>query len=746
MKKILPMVLCTALLMTMSGCSDKESSGSEAQDKKSPASNSEAISSYNKTSLKKQAYDILDSLSDDARVNDFIRAYDILENLPSEKDAFLSELKKVQDIAAKYDIELHYLDYLLTPYNSLDNSDDDMYSYLAAGSDERKSDIRDLIEKLVYPAISDAYGESAEHLPNIDIDSVRSSINKSGFTELYKTDENYDTITEEWKNPSDHAFGTWEVEYYSNDYVKSVTIPLVHADNPLNDDDFYALFESSLDEQKKQASPRFENMVRKFEGFCYGADILNSLLSNEELDVLDSFITSLDAESIWENDMLHYVDAGVYYTNAAVNARYGGKNIYFNFNPNNISMEITCTNHNNEAAQKYYTVLCGLLNLSDVEYSSYQSYLSGDETESDTAPEWSIDLAVVESQYTESYYYDMGCKYLDSNQYLDAMDSFSHNLNYLDSEEKYKEANYLYGEELLDTGDPKGAADYFLCAGDYKDASTRVQQYYFENAEKLFNEQDYLTAAEAYSFADTYSDADTKILECYYCYGVQQMDMNNSTDAVTYLSKCRGYKNTDEILLSYYYLDASNAVDTLLYSFSQDSFTADIDASYKDAKSKLELCEGYRDSKDLLKVVETLYYVWKETPSATNHVASLNSMTTSYSGNIVQITRENFVSGTSCTLSLSYNIMDNTFEANITNMFNLSARESDAQTVISGLLVLFSEIDDTSDFDMAFSDISNWLISDKEESFSMHYSDYNISVQTKSERTYYIDCKISVSK
>lgn len=66
-------------------------------------SEEEIVSSYssdtnevsNKMQLKKNAYAVLDTLSDDERVSDYITAVDILENLPKTKDSFLNELKKV---------------------------------------------------------------------------------------------------------------------------------------------------------------------------------------------------------------------------------------------------------------------------------------------------------------------------------------------------------------------------------------------------------------------------------------------------------------------------------------------------------------------------------------------------------------------------------------------------------------------------------------------------------------------------
>lgn len=280
----------------------------------------------------------------------------------------------------------------------------------------------------------------------------------------------------------------------------------------------------------------------------------------------------------------------------------------------------------------------------------------------------------------------------------------------------------------------------------YSDADTRVQRYYYEAGEALLKSGEYLSAVDKYSLAGNYSDAPTKILECYYQYGNKQLSLNYITEATTYLSKCRGYKDTDDILLGYYYGEATKAVKVLMDAFPAKTFTATVDNAYKDAKNKLVLCEGYKDSSTLLTIVEKLYYVWTEMQFESNWEASLYEMTASYSGDVISITKSNFMSGTSCTLSMTHNVKNNTFSADITHMFNLSAREYDVRKVVSAMLVLFTDIENTTDFDTKFSNKSNWTISGDNESFTMSYGGYNISVQTKPEAYGYIDCSISVTK
>jgi len=350
------------------------------------------------------------------------------------------------------------------------------------------------------------------------------------------------------------------------------------------------------------------------------------------------------------------------------------------------------------------------------------------------------------SEKMQKYYYQKGIDYLASKQYLNAAEAFGQILAYSDASTKYKEANYLYGVQLLEQGNVESSREYFYNASGYSDADTRIQRYYYEGGETLFTSKEYLSAVEKYKLAGNYSDAQTKIKECYYQYGNKQLSLNYISEATKYLSMCRGYKDTDDILLGYYYGEATKAVKVLMDAFPANTFTATVDNAYKDAKNKLVLCEGYKDSANLLEIVEKLYFVWTEMQFESNFEASLYQMTASYSGTNISITKSNFMSGTSCLLSMTHNISNNTFSADITHMFNRSAREYDVRKVISAMLILFTDIKDTTDFDTKFSNASNWTASGENESFSMSYGGYHISVKSQPEDYGYIDCKIVVSK
>lgn len=363
-------------------------------------SEEEIVSSYssdtnevsNKMQLKKNAYAVLDTLSDDERVSDYITAVDILENLPKTKDSFLNELKKVQKITDKYNIELHYMDYFLSPSNSLDNSNDDLYEYISSTSKARKDDLEKLTEGLIYPAIFEAYGENAQHIKNIDIDKVHKCFSDNGYTELSSYNETVYGITEEWAKPYSDGNDLMEVRYYTNGLVENVTIPLIFSDEQLDSTELMSLFDLSPDDQKSFEEKRFEKMAQDFTDYTYGKDILYNIFSEDDLTMMKNYISSLNEKNIWENDILGTENRSVW-LNATLPSRISDKDIALRFSTNKINLYISGINIYNEFTYKYYTVYCGMLSKYDDVYSLYSSFLDEDETRNNETPALYIDMS-----------------------------------------------------------------------------------------------------------------------------------------------------------------------------------------------------------------------------------------------------------------------------------------------------------------------------------------------------------------
>ncbi|MBQ8351764.1 MAG: hypothetical protein IJY20_06955 [Clostridia bacterium] len=337
--------------------------------------------------------------------------------------------------------------------------------------------------------------------------------------------------------------------------------------------------------------------------------------------------------------------------------------------------------------------------------------------------------------------YKQGELYMNNKQYLDAVICFESAANYVGAAEKYQEACYLYADQQLLIGSTETAAIYFSKIQDYKDAAVRIVRYHYEKGTDYFSSKEYIIAAEHFVLAETYSDACTMVSECYYCYGKQQFELNYISVAIEYLSKCRGYKDTDDILLGYYYGEAQKAYALLLTAYSGKGNSSVRDA-YEDAIDILVLCEGYEDSTTLIKIVEKTYYVWQEMQFQSNYAATLYNMIVSCSGSIISIEKSGFLGGYD-NLSLTYNLSNNTFSAELTNVLGRTFRD---ERVICALITLFTDIKDVTDLKNQLSKQNSWIASNEGESFSIKYGGYNIVIQTMKAGYGHVDCIIKVEK
>ena len=266
---------------------------------------------------------------------------------------------------------------------------------------------------------------------------------------------------------------------------------------------------------------------------------------------------------------------------------------------------------------------------------------------------------------------------------------------------------------------------------------------YYKLGKDSHSSKQYLEAVEHFKKAGDYSDSSTMILDCYYQYGKSQMDLQYTSEGTKYLSMCRGYKDTDEILLSFYYSQATVAYNTLIQDF--DTY-GDHSSAYQDAKQKLLLCEGYKDSTTMMRVAESVYTACKEMDSVSGWEASLNGMTVSANGNNVSITKEAFMGGGGGDMVLSTNVAQKTFSATISHIFAPNMRNYSEIKVIEALLLLFTDINNTADLTAKLQSESNWTINETTETFSTSYGGYSVSIQVSEADWGYVDCKIKAEK
>lgn len=343
-------------------------------------------------------------------------------------------------------------------------------------------------------------------------------------------------------------------------------------------------------------------------------------------------------------------------------------------------------------------------------------------------------------------YYAKAENCLASGDYDSAAIFFSYAGTYKDSQVRTLEVFYKSGEQHEKNKDYDSAIYSYSMAGDYSDAREKYKECNYKQGELYMLNKQYVIAAEYFAFAETYSDARTMVSECYYCYGKQQFDLNYISEAIEYLSKCRGYKDTDEILLSYYYREATFAFDSFLDAFTSGNNNL-ISQWYGQATKYLGLCEGYKDSNNLLMVINKLYNAKKylENISPNQYgVFSLNGMTTSVNGNIITLDVPSWTTDASvvCSMVLNYDMNSNTFNATLKNMYageRITSKKN--AKMVESLITLFTDLEQLGDFVTMYSDANKWNSTETEASFSVYYGGYAINIDvalSNSRLTWYI--------
>ena len=335
--------------------------------------------------------------------------------------------------------------------------------------------------------------------------------------------------------------------------------------------------------------------------------------------------------------------------------------------------------------------------------------------------------------------------YLGNKEYLDAIACFKNASDYSGAAEKCKEANYLYGEQQLLLGHVDVAAQHFYEATGYKDADTRIQKHFYNTGCSLLALKDYITAADTFAKAAGYSDSSDKQKQCYYEYGKAQLAQGYTTEGTKYLGMCRGYADTDDVLFSFYYSQASEKYTTLLASFPVRDFTWRVDDAYNAALEYLKLCEGYKDSKTLIQTAKKLYDIWSNGQIISGYGLNFGGFSVSTDRNVIVIEQPNFMNGTNSILNLAFYPESSNFDAKITDMFTSSMRENDQINAVATLLKLLTDVTDTMDLEAILRDENKWTISSEEESISLSYGGYSITISgNKSDYYYMMDCTITV--
>ena len=389
MKKILLGALSILLLLTLFGC--ETGNNSDLNDAK--------LKSNDELYLK--AMDILDEFDGDQRVKDFRDAYDLLMNLPSNEDDFISQLREVNKIYEKYDVEFGG-DYYLSPKHTIAIDQEGINKYR---TQRAYYDANDLMEAIVYPVLFEKYGNEAQSIKGITANNIITAIKSTGDYALDKKTEQYDGCKEEWEYVGVPKTN-YEIKYHRNGLVEKIVIPIVRSDNPLDNDEYIAFFDKDATTQKQIAGERFISMNNQFSTIFTGHEVLSQIFTDEEIAIISNYIHSLTIKEIWERNLYALSSDPSDYFGAIVVFEYKNNSISISYGLNDISLNISSKKTVNSLSTRWFTLWCGMClpegDSKNEMIDLYKDILNNNIEANSIVPDWSFDLDANAHKYKVS--------------------------------------------------------------------------------------------------------------------------------------------------------------------------------------------------------------------------------------------------------------------------------------------------------------------------------------------------------
>ena len=385
MRRILAVFISFLIFFALSGCGSKTSNDAKAKD-----------------DLYVKAIEILNELSEDERVSDFLYAYDLLMSLPNNEDKFISQLKKANDIYEKYGVELKSGDYYLMPKHAIGIDKEGMDDYRSGGA---YSDADTLMKAIVYPALFEKYGEEAQSVQGVTAQGILSAIKSTGDYIFDEKTEQYDGSTEEWKSVGTPET-TYEIKYHSNGLVERITVPIIRSNDPLSDEEWVALLDKDGETQKQIEGSRFTAMRNQFHTISDGYEVLSQIFTDKEITIISNYIHSLTLEEIWDRNLYALASEPTDYIGAIVMFDYQGNSVGIHFNLNDIALDITGTNYVTPLSCRWYTLYCGLClregEQKEKNIELYKDYINNNTAYNTTVQDYSFDLDKNAELFTEA--------------------------------------------------------------------------------------------------------------------------------------------------------------------------------------------------------------------------------------------------------------------------------------------------------------------------------------------------------
>lgn len=381
MKKLLILILTICFTFAIIGCGSKEKYKNESD-------------------LYPKAVAILDEFKDDQRIIDFRKAYDLLMTLPSDEDDFAEQLEKVNSIYKKYGQKLKYGEDLLWDYKKTKSGINKKH-IKKYRNETVFYEANILFNATVYPALFEKYGNEAENINGLTSYKLRTSIMATG---KYKKDETKrdspDFNREIWKTVN-RPVSTYSFNYYNNNIVWHIKLPIVRSNIPLQSSELETFFKETPNARKRILNSRFPHMLNKINLFSPELEILHSLFNEKELTILNNFIRSIGIENIWERDYLSKIhDKPLHYL-AMLLVDYKNYHLTIDYGVDSITLSISSKNKVNEFSNRWSILHCGLIfPYSQKVIESYNDEISNNKSANNKINDGVFDLDTNSDKYT----------------------------------------------------------------------------------------------------------------------------------------------------------------------------------------------------------------------------------------------------------------------------------------------------------------------------------------------------------
>ncbi len=374
MKKLLVLILTICFIFSLVGCGSKEKKKTENE-------------------LYLKAVAVLDEYGNDNKVKDFRKAYDLLTTLSSDQDDFIKQLDTVFSIYKKYYIDNRDINHLLqkAKYGSkITKNEIENYKQHKASKDAEN-----LMDLLVYPVIFNEHVDEVRRVKGLTFNKIKDIIkpnyklDKSKKLKHYKKEETWKS----YKFPTTYC----KFKYHYNGLIEHISFPIVNSSNPLTEKELKAFANNTPDVRKQILSNRIPHLIKDIDLFSNNCLLLRYIYSEDEIRILNNYLTSLSVEDIFDNDSRFHkslnTDAKPLHYFADVYLVYKGNNLRISYDLNNIKIYISGRNNINTITNKWATLECGLFyydqpNVIDM----YKDELNNDTTINNKIPIYAYNL------------------------------------------------------------------------------------------------------------------------------------------------------------------------------------------------------------------------------------------------------------------------------------------------------------------------------------------------------------------